>query len=232
MNGIEGNRSGGGGRSRLAFTLTELMVVIAVIILLAAITVGGVTRAMGKGKETRIRAELTQLITAIESYKEDIGSYPPDNPLNPAQPPLFYELSGVVVDNQTAEFRARGGGEVLRADRVPAYFGVEGFQNATMEQDRVKSFVNFRAEQYEEIGVPGDDVEVLVVPAPWPRAAAVQPIPGKPGVNPWRYRNPDNRMATNNPGGFELWAEYVDGKDVRIISNWRSDSYVVGQLVK
>jgi type II secretory pathway pseudopilin PulG len=212
--------------SGAAFTLIELMVVIGVIILLAAMTVGGVTRAVSKGKETRVRAELAQLVTAIEAYKVDLNSYPPDHPTDPARAPLFYELSGVMVDNQSGEFLTRGGGEVLPAARVKAWFGIDGFQNAVTNPDEIRSYLALRAEQHGEISNPPEDVEVLLVPVAWPRSAAQQPIPGKPGLNPWRYRHPENRMATNNSGSFELWAEYVDGNAVRVISNWRSEVFV------
>jgi len=207
-----------------AFTLTELLVVIGVIILLAAMTVGGVSRAVSKGKETRVRAELAQLVTVIEAYKNDLGAYPPDNPSDPARPPLFYELSGVVVNNQTGEFSTRGADEVLNTTDAKTWLGVDGFQNAVTDPDQIRSYLTLRSEQYGEIT---DDVEVLLVPVLWPRTASKQPIPGRPGLNPWRYRHPENRLAVNNPGSFELWAEYVDGKQVRVISNWRSDAYVV-----
>lgn len=233
-------QSGPGARGpvalRAGFTLTELMVVIGVIILLAAMTVGGVSRALSKGKETRIRAELAQLVTAIEAYQNDLGSYPPDHPTDPARAPLFYELSGVVLDLQKdpPEFSTRRGGETVLAADVKTWFGLDGFQNAVTDPDQIRSYLTLRSEQYGEISNPPQeaDVEVLLVPVPWPRSAAQQPIPGKPGLNPWRYRHPDNRQAVNNPGSFELWAEYVDGNKLRVISNWRSDVYVAGELQK
>jgi type II secretory pathway pseudopilin PulG len=217
--------------TRAGFTLTELMVVIGVIILLAAMTVGGVSRAVSKGKETRVRAELAQLITAIEAYKSDINSYPPDNPVYPARSPLFYELSGVVVTNRDGifSFSTHGADEVLSTADAKAWLGVDGFQNAVMNPDQIRTYLTLRSEQYGEIT---DDVEVLLVPVPWPRAASQQPIPDRPGLNPWRYRAPENRSATNNPGSFELWAEYVDGNNVRVVSNWRDDAYVDRDFVK
>src|SRR5688572_5394538 len=52
--------------SRRAFTLIELLVVIAIIAILAALIVG-LTSIAGRNKvQTRVNAELNQLLTAIE----------------------------------------------------------------------------------------------------------------------------------------------------------------------
>ncbi|HZI33530.1 MAG TPA: prepilin-type N-terminal cleavage/methylation domain-containing protein, partial [Candidatus Binatia bacterium] len=62
-----------------AFTLIELLVVIGIIALLAGLVVGGTRYAGSKMKESRIRAELNALATAIEAYNAKFGHYPPDN---------------------------------------------------------------------------------------------------------------------------------------------------------
>src|SRR5688572_12991283 len=59
------------------FTLVELMVVISIIALLAALVSVAVARSISKAKETRIELELDNLAGAIEQYKSKYGSYPP-----------------------------------------------------------------------------------------------------------------------------------------------------------
>jgi type II secretory pathway pseudopilin PulG len=221
-------RSRDGGR--LAFTLIELLVTISVIILLAGLTVGVVTRASRSAREARLRAELNHLVTSIESYHQELGSYPPDNPANPAKNPLFYELVGVVVDNARGEFRTRDGSEVITSAQAKVKFGVDGFANAVTDPTKVRRFLDAKASQYAEITTAPDDVEVLVVPMPWPLNAAEHPIPEKPGLNPWRYLAGQN--ATNNPDSFDLWAEFVDGKHVRVLGNWRSDAVIDRDFVR
>jgi prepilin-type N-terminal cleavage/methylation domain-containing protein len=206
------------------FTLIELMVTLSVIMLLAALTVGGLSRATAKGRQARVQAELGQLVTAIESYKASMGTYPPDNPVNPARNSLRYELTGVVVDNERGEFRTPGGGQVLRPQLVRDRFNVEGFANAVTDPGQVRRFLDPKSEQVATLSRQVDDVEVLVVPVAWPLRAAQQPIPENPGLNPWRYLGPGN--ATNNVDSFDLWAEFVDGKHVRVMGNWRADAFV------
>src|SRR5476651_2026488 len=68
---------------RQAFTLVELLVVLAIIGILAAfiVTIGpAMTRTAYINKT---RAEMAQLETAIDSYKAAYGFYPPGNPSNP-----------------------------------------------------------------------------------------------------------------------------------------------------
>src|SRR5437764_5882620 len=86
--------------SPVAFTLIELLVVIAVIAILAAlvIPVSGAVRAAGIKR--RALAELTEVETLIESYKEKLGHYPPDNPGNPLVNQLYYELMGTTNDTR------------------------------------------------------------------------------------------------------------------------------------
>src|SRR5687767_3454006 len=77
-----------------AFTLIELLVVIGVIAILAGILISALPAAQGRSTRTRVRAELKALETVIESYKAKHNFYPPDNPKDYSQPPLFYELTG------------------------------------------------------------------------------------------------------------------------------------------
>src|SRR5205085_8264204 len=99
-------------RSSLAFTLIELLVVISIIGILAALIIPLSGIATTKMRISRTSAELNQLVTAIEGYKLETGSYPPDNTnlvLNTTSPnlyrttaglnPLFYELTGAVFTN-------------------------------------------------------------------------------------------------------------------------------------
>ncbi|MFM7555193.1 MAG: type II secretion system protein, partial [Verrucomicrobiota bacterium] len=65
-------------RRAAAFTLLELLVVMSIIGILAGMVVGLAPAAATKMKESRVRAELAQLVTLIEAYKARFGVYPPD----------------------------------------------------------------------------------------------------------------------------------------------------------
>ena len=59
-----------------SFTLIELLAVCVVIALLAAITIGIATSVRQKMERTQTQADIAGLSLAIESYKNDTGSYP------------------------------------------------------------------------------------------------------------------------------------------------------------
>jgi len=69
-------------RSRSAFTLTELLVVITIIAILASLGAAAVMNALWNAKQTRIKVEVDNLASAIIRFKELYGAYPPAD-LNP-----------------------------------------------------------------------------------------------------------------------------------------------------
>src|SRR5438552_5816201 len=65
-------------RVRPGFTLTEMLVVIGIIAILAALLLPAVNHAIYVARNTAIAVEVNQLATAIESYKNAMTDYPPN----------------------------------------------------------------------------------------------------------------------------------------------------------
>lgn len=61
-----------------AFTLTELLVVITIIAILAGLITGAALGALEKAKQAAVTAELQQVGTAVENFKLEYGAYPPN----------------------------------------------------------------------------------------------------------------------------------------------------------
>ncbi len=218
----------------LAFTLIELLVVISIIALLAGLIVGLARNAGQSNIRNRVQAERDQIITAIDAYKAHFGHYPPDNVapsskiVNAVTNQLFYELTGVIVDDRSRVFRARDRPQGIPIVSVQNFFHADGFVNAGTNPKVIKSFLpSLKASQRRTISkAPNPDIEVLAVPLDWP---ANNPSFSPPfnstdpqirQVNPWRYvkTNP-----TNNPDSFDLWAEFVEGGKIKVICNWSKD---------
>lgn len=58
------------------FSLAELMIVVAIISLLAALAVVGISRHRQNAEDTRMQAELTSIYKAMEGYRFVHGRYP------------------------------------------------------------------------------------------------------------------------------------------------------------
>jgi len=63
-------------KQRKGFTLIELMIVIAIIIILAAIAIPNYLRMTDRARRSRVAGDFTSLATAIEAYSVDWGHYP------------------------------------------------------------------------------------------------------------------------------------------------------------
>lgn len=63
-------------KQRKGFTLIELMIVIAIIIILAAIAIPNYLRMTDRARRSRIAGDFTALATALEAYSVDWGAYP------------------------------------------------------------------------------------------------------------------------------------------------------------
>ena len=165
---------------------------------------------------------------------------------NPALSPLFYELSGVYLTNASSVdgyFIPRADaddGDGIRSGELQTWFGREGILNAKPYELRNRLFISdFKESQYAEVfrnrtDAGYADIEVLAVGyasdasgkrvngLPWPNNRTDHPVPSNKGLNPWRYVSTN---PTNNPGGFDLWAEIPVGRDrVKIIGNWKESN--------
>jgi prepilin-type N-terminal cleavage/methylation domain-containing protein len=199
-----------------AFSLVELLTVIAIIGLLAAITMGVTGLASRKMKESRMKAELHLLMSQIEDYKSKLGDYPPDNPQSSVNNQLFYELSGTLFTRQGL-FQTLNGQESLPNNLVQKYFNRDGFANSARERTEVKYTTDFRASQYK-VMEPHAQFPMMVLAAPMKG-----PVPYGPNrdVNPWNYVS---TRPTNNPnGGYDLWIDVVVGNQIYRYCNWSSE---------
>jgi prepilin-type N-terminal cleavage/methylation domain-containing protein len=70
-------------KKRKGFTLIELMIVIAIIIILAAIAIPNYLRMTDRARRSRVAGDFASIATALEAYSVDWGKYPVQIVLEP-----------------------------------------------------------------------------------------------------------------------------------------------------
>src|SRR5437868_11908870 len=65
-------------RQRGAFTIIELLIVMAIIVILAGLILATAGYVQKKGQRSRAEAEIAAMSAALENYKADNGVYPAD----------------------------------------------------------------------------------------------------------------------------------------------------------
>jgi len=225
----------GSGQINHAFTLVEMLVVIAVMSILAAMIFPVTGAVKRRATIARAQAELAQIETAIDRYKAKYGFYPPDNRGNPAINQLYFELLGTVLVNigNVDFYETLDGATKARADTLTTTFGpgVAGFINCTRGRgggDEGTSAVNFlpglKPTQVAELKEGDPSIKLLVCSINWPQDHPYQPVQSHIGINPWRYVS---SSPTNNPGSYDLWVDlFIRGKTNRI-SNWSRQPQIV-----
>jgi len=81
--------------SRMAFTLIELLIVVAIIAILAAIAVPNFLEAQVRAKVSRVKADQRSIATALETYRIDNNVYPEQGETTSATPPTITDPTKV-----------------------------------------------------------------------------------------------------------------------------------------
>jgi prepilin-type N-terminal cleavage/methylation domain-containing protein len=222
-----------------AFTLIELLIVISVIALLAALTFPAVRGARISVMRARARSEMIQIGTAIERYKDKLGYYPPDNPADWwAMNQLYYELLGTTnIGTTTAPVYATlDGSSRIKASDLGTAFGttpsgpsVAGFMNCARPSrgDEAPSAMSFLSELKpgqrmvltNSSGAPVCSILVCALDGPPVLTSA-----GASRINPWRYNSTKPRYNTKS---FDLWIDVIAGNKTNRICNWSDKPIIV-----
>ena len=137
------------------FTLIELLIVVAIIAILAAIGLVNFQEAQVRGKVARVASDMRTIAAGLESYRVDLGAYPPaaagdlliGKPLVRITTPVAY-LTTIPVDVfSPAEF-----------DFAPGGFTWEGYQY----KDAVTTSRGIPAETYGYIWDMNDEWEYFI----------------------------------------------------------------------
>jgi prepilin-type N-terminal cleavage/methylation domain-containing protein len=223
-------------RAPLAFTLVELLVVISIIGVLAALIfpVAGAVKRQQYLKTAA--AEMGEIETALDNYKAQYGVYPPSNPsLSPLYNTLYYELSGVThnaaaktyttLDNAcTITEAAYGNAFTVGASSIG---GIINCTKGSAEDGVVaKNFLpSLRANRYGTSMTPSGIMITNLITSVRGPDIGYKPL-GVPDVNPFRYVYP----GTNSVNSYDLWVQLVINGKTNLICNWNKQVQINNPL--
>ncbi len=217
-------------KQTFAFTLVEMLVVIAVIAILAGLLFPAFSSIKRQMTITKAKAELKAVAFLIDSYKSKKGFYPPDHVItlapggvNPVSNSLYFELSG--VNNTALGFQTFDKAATITVGDCQTYFGQGGILNCSKNgedggQPATEFIKQLKPNQYFQIAT---GIRVLTCSILWPLDKG-DIIAGAPSANPWRYVSTG---ATNNHDSYDLWVDIVIGDKTNRISNWDEKPQIV-----
>ncbi|HEY1171281.1 MAG TPA: prepilin-type N-terminal cleavage/methylation domain-containing protein [Verrucomicrobiae bacterium] len=217
------------GKNRGAFTLIEMLVVIAIIGILAGITFPVVKGVMVKRAKAGAKAQIENLDTLINSYHAQFNSYPLDNPdlslpKRNAVHPLYYELMGSTFNSTMSRYETVS--ENILENEVRNHFKQDGLRNVTHdannpESPKSKTFLeSLNSTDVESLRtIDGANIRLLKARV---KDVEMNMITNASGslFNPVRYVSTN---PTNNQGRFDLWIEFEVGGNRYRASNWEKD---------
>ena len=182
--------------SKHAFTLAELLSVIAIIGILAAITMGIYGSVKRKGVESRLKAELAAIELALENYKAKEGHYPYSPPWGRYVYP-------------SPDWRGQSPNKYLKS--YDSTNEVNELYRHLVTYPSTNGPKPYLADVKEDYYL--GRVLLAPVPYPWPNPSGVFTEVAFAG---WNYNSFDPKY---NKDSYDLWVEYGDDT-VKIISNW------------
>lgn len=169
-----------------AFTLIELLIVVAIIAILAAIAVPNFLEAQTRAKVSRVKADMRSFATAMESYTVD----------NNKPSPTFNVVSGIVFP-----WNGLSSGDAGPPDQRYNRFAWLTTPIAYITSAFPDPFVNARPSPNERILIIQSPPGLMEVPDGTPNSGSI----GKPSVL-WREQKSWNFITP-------LWVVYSAGPD-------------------
>jgi prepilin-type N-terminal cleavage/methylation domain-containing protein len=133
---------------RRGFTLIELMVVIAIIIILAAIAIPNYLSMTARAKRSRVASDFAAIATALETYRTDWNQYPKGAALKTAE-----QISGTgiaaITGNTFAELTGNALASTNQGTTAAGETAPIQYMTASILKSMINPYSNLQADQYK-----------------------------------------------------------------------------------
>ena len=181
-------------RRQRAFTIIELLVVMAVIIVLAGLILGTSSYVQKKGARSRAEAEIAAMSAACESYKADNGIYPRNNDTDTLDARQHLDTTKPVYQQAT----------------LFLYEQLSGSNAQQQATAGMKSYLSFKPQMLGPHDANGNVTTVQFVRDPFGNSY---------GYSTVQAANPGSTSVGYNPT-FDLWSTTGSTTTDQWIKNW------------
>jgi general secretion pathway protein G len=182
-------------RQSSAFTLIELIVVIAIIIVLAGLVLATSGYVANKGRRSRTEVEIAAISAALENYKADNGIYPLNSDTSALDPTIDLNPSASPIPNNYTKAS------------LYLYEQISGDTDANRVADAARSYFAFKPNQLS----PTNQTQRVI--------SLRDPFGNSYGYSTMKASDPTKNGY--NPT-FDLWsvADDTTGNQNKWIKNW------------
>jgi prepilin-type N-terminal cleavage/methylation domain-containing protein len=187
---------------RSAFTLLEMIVVIAVILVLVGITIPIAGYVNNRAARTRAAGEIVEMYTALGSYQTDFGGYPQDGATGSLDPRVDFDpIGGATATRYRAACLSLYG--ALSGDNLPA-----GMPDGKPEQ---KAYINFLPNRLKTTALGGGALVVSYLQDPFGNPYGYSSVgAAEEGLYQMALKNDPATHRPNPPHGYnptcDLWS--------------------------
>ncbi len=146
-----------GLRKKRGFTLVEIMIVVGIIIILAALSIHSLLRAKINANDGAAVGSVKSIAAALESYRAVNSAYTDDFTVLSGSTPSYLSTAFADESHQGYDFYIMAGQDIYTVYAQPEHYGVTGTKFIVYDQTGLQRFDDWEdAEFYVTGGVSED----------------------------------------------------------------------------
>jgi prepilin-type N-terminal cleavage/methylation domain-containing protein len=188
-------------RNRSGFTLLELMVVIAIVVVLAGLLFPAVQSVLERAKKVQAKNDLTQIVTAVNAFYTEYGRYPLPSTVT-TDSSATYGPNGSSVENGDLMKELRGTSTTINTRQI-VFISPPDARDQTNPRSGTKTTTSGYYDPWgTEYAIALDaDYDNQITPNPYGNNNGAGASPLRQGAIAWCLGK-DKKLGNNGDGNF------------------------------